>query len=140
MIIDICKPLNEGEQQRTVRIIMTEDEARNTITRPHDLLRNIHRALAILPNVPYRPHESVSATLWLSRTNRPVSDPLDIDVVISVDVGAGLEHLRPVVQHEGVLALPGDGVLTLPRVTDPTQLEFESALRAALTASGWQIL
>ncbi len=108
-------------------------------TREHEEAR-VSDSNTNLPGASYRPHESVSATLTLSRANRSVSDPLDIDVVITIDVGAGLEHLRPVVHHEGVLALPGDGALTLPAVTGPTQLEFDSALRAALAASGWQVL
>jgi hypothetical protein len=44
MIIDLCKPLHEGET-RTVRIIMTVDEAREALMAPHDLLRGIQNAI-----------------------------------------------------------------------------------------------
>ena len=52
MTIDLCKPLNEGESL-TVRVIMTVDEARETLaklrdTEPseHSLLGGIRRAVA----------------------------------------------------------------------------------------------
>ena len=52
MIVDLCKPLNEGETP-TVRIIMTVDEAREALAvirvigaRKHDLLCGIQNAIA----------------------------------------------------------------------------------------------
>jgi hypothetical protein len=52
MIVDLCRPLNAGEAL-TVRIIMTVDEARDSLatlrgigTDEHDLLRGLRCALS----------------------------------------------------------------------------------------------